>query len=227
VDPSFTVIRDIIAPLNQVSNETGSDGALVTIYPVVYHTTEVINWPGIQCYGLWSTTVILDRVGVTGEQRRRIESGRRPESVQLTDPQLGTFQIRDQKPMNAKMLERCLTDGMTPPEWLRLLNRKVFFWLDEPRLERLLAGEPYRGRDHIVIEVDTAQLVRRHRHVITLCHLNSGATWSVEHKRGPDTLKSISKYPYEERRRMRGWREAIAELAVDYEVPDCDGMGVR
>ena len=52
----------------------------------------------------------------------------------------GEIVIRDQRPLSVGKLERCLTD-MSVTEWLRLLNRKVFFWLIEERVEQLLGAK--------------------------------------------------------------------------------------
>ena len=91
-------------------------GRLASRYPVLYHMAEDGNWEGIQRLGLLSTTVLLDRFGIGGETRFRIESARRPEIEVIEHPEHGRALIRDNKPMQERVLERCLT-GMTPPEW--------------------------------------------------------------------------------------------------------------
>jgi predicted HTH transcriptional regulator len=52
-------------------------------------------------------------------------------------------------------LAECLTD-MTVSEWLRLLNRQVFFWVREQRVNELLGAQAYRDHAHIVLVLDTA-----------------------------------------------------------------------
>jgi hypothetical protein len=51
---------------------------------------------------------------------------------------------------------------MTPREWYESLNRRVFFWVDRRRLIKLLGARAYRNRPHLVLELDTAELLRRH-----------------------------------------------------------------
>ena len=136
-------------------------GRLVSRYPVLYHMAEEGSWESIRKIGLLSTTAILDKFEVGGERRRRIESARRPEIETVEHPEHGRALIRDNKPMQEKTLGRCLT-GMTPREWYESLNRRVFFWVDRRRLIKLLGARAYRNRPHLVLELDTAELLRRH-----------------------------------------------------------------
>jgi hypothetical protein len=109
---------------------------------------------------------------------------------------------------------------MTVDEWLALLNRKVFFWPTEARVEQLLAAKAYRSSAHLVLLIQTESLVARYGSNITLAPINTGAVLYDPPARGRDTLLPISAYPYDDWRRRRGSRTAIAEVAVDYAVPD-------
>ena len=103
---------------------------------------------------------------------------------------------------------------MTVTAWLRLLNRKVFFWVSEHRVNELLAAQHYRDREHIVLVVDTAALVTAHEPAITLSAINTGATLYNPPPRGSDTLLPVVDYPFEHWRRVRRTpRKAVAELA--------------
>lgn len=184
---------------------------LVSRYPVLYHMAEDGSWESIQKLGLLSTSALLDRFGIEGEQRSRIESARRPEIVTIEHPEHGLALIRDNKPMRERTLGRCLT-GMSPREWYETLNRRVFFWVDRGRLLRLLGARAYRDRPHLVLELDTAGLVRAHAEEVTLSAINSGATFSMNPApRGPDTFRRVGDHPHD---------RPVVELAVDYAVPD-------
>jgi hypothetical protein len=74
------------------------------------------SWEGIQRLGLLSTSALLDRFEVGGALSFRIESARRPEMEAVDHPEHGRALIRDNKPMQETLLERCLT-GMNPREW--------------------------------------------------------------------------------------------------------------
>jgi hypothetical protein len=120
-----------------------------------FHLADVENWPAIQRSGLHSTAALIARDGLRG--RAALPFARyRDGSMRLPSGAV----IRDQRPMQPAALLRCLDDGLTPDDWYRLVNRKVFFWLDVARLNRHLAA--CRARPQLVIAVDLRALVARH-----------------------------------------------------------------
>lgn len=155
-----------------------------------------------------------------GAARVQIEERRRSTAVGLERVGLPPAMIRDQLPMDDVGLRRCLPAHITPAEWYRLLNRKVFFWLTQDRLTKLLKAGTYRARPHTVIEVSARKLVEAHRQRIWFCPMNSGCTKPYPHPRDEKTFQRISDYPYSywRSRRVRG--ERVVELAIDYSVPD-------
>jgi len=192
---------------------------LIEKFPRLYHMAEAGTWQSIYRHGLLSTTALLDLFEVTGQLRRQIESAHRPECVSITHPVHGTAVIRDQKPMLESTL-RCCLRGLTPSQWYELLNRRTFFWLSSARLTTLLNARAYRDRQHCVLTVSTRRLMERHANRITLCPINSGSTLYNPPARDANIFYPIADYPFEERRRSRGIEGAIAELVVDYSVPD-------
>ncbi len=184
---------------------------LISRHPVLYHMAEDGSWESIRKLGLLSTSALLDTFEVGGLRRYEVESCRRPEMVELVHPEHGRALVRDNKPMQERVLERCLV-GMEPREWYETLNRKVFFWVDRGRLIRLLGARAYRDRPHLVLELDAAGLLRRHGLRVSLSGINSGATFAMNPApRGPGTFRPIVEHP-------EGVR--VVELAVDYAVPD-------
>lgn len=188
--------------------------------PVLYHMAERGSWASIRRHGLLSTSGLLDLYGISGVEREAIEARRRTTNVEIQRASLGRAVVRDQKPMDDLGLTRCLQDGLTPEEWYRLLNRKVFFWLTRERLHRLVGAKPYRNLEHDVLEIDAKALVAAHRESITLSPINSGATKPYPAPRGRLTFLSISEYPYAvwQKKRKRG--ERAVELVVEHGVPD-------
>ena len=194
-------------------------GELVLHYPRVYHMANAGAWESMRQRGLLSTTALLDLIGIDGNERYRIESCHRPESVEITRSELGAVMIRDQAPMRESALTRCLV-GVCPRQWYEFLNRKTLFWATEARVQTLLRAKLYRDKEHTVITVDTASLLAQHGDRVTLSPINSGSTLYNPPPRGPHTFRTVADYPFDERRRVRGLANAIAELAVDYAVPD-------
>lgn len=131
--------------------------------------------------------------------------------VRLFHPEHGVAWVRDNKPMQEKTLMKCLV-GMAPREWYETLNRRVFFWVDEQRLMKLLNAKAYRERPHLVLEIDTAGLLQRHARRVTLSGINSGATFPLGPvQRGSHTFESIADFPEDKK---------VVELTVDHAVPD-------
>lgn len=190
---------------------------LIETYPRLFHMAEIGSWESIERNGLLSTEALLDLFDVKGDLRNEILETRRSQSYTITHPIHGSAVIRDQLVLHAERLSACLTD-MTLGAWLRMLNSRVFFWATEERLEGLLSGKMYRERSHEVLIVDTEALVTAYADRITLCPINSGATIYNARPRGSDTFQSISDYPFEQRRKARGRKNAVAEVAVEYAV---------
>jgi hypothetical protein len=172
------------------------------------------SWDSIRKHGLLSTSSLLDLYGYAGKARRELEAERRPESVLIATEGLPHAIVRDQKPMTASALEKCLTDGTTPDEWFKTLNSRVFFWLSKEKLRGLLGARAYRERPQTVLTLDTASLIGANRERVRLSPINSGATIYRPAPRGLDTFLPVSDFPFENRRKTRTLQNAIVELTV-------------
>lgn len=192
---------------------------LTEMYPRLYHMAEAGSWESIRKNGLLSTSGLLDLFEVSGLRREELELRRRSASVVIEHPAHGRAVVRDQLPIRESQLASVLED-MAVDEWLRMLNSRVFFWVTEERLIRLLGARAYRARAHDVLVVDTAALVDVHRDRIDLSPINSGATLFNAPRRGRGTFLSIEEYPLSIRRRQVGRQAAVAELAVRGGIAD-------
>lgn len=167
----------------------------------------------IEKYGLLSTEATLDLLKVTGTRRTDLLLKRRPASVRLEDPQIGTFVLRDQIPMRDAVLAQCLA-GMSIPEWYRLLNERVFMWATQRRVETLLAARAYRKSEHLILTIDTKALVTKYEEQIRLSVINSGATLFKPPSRGPNTFSTLKEFG-----EVHGTK-SIVEVTVKYAIPD-------
>ncbi|MHC5540145.1 DUF7002 family protein [Singulisphaera rosea] len=163
-----------------------TEAELVRYFPVLYHITEADAWESILTHGLECTSEILDRFAVEGPQRTEIESCRRPSSVRLHHDDYPDVRLSDQKPINLKLLNRCL-GTMPASDWFELLNGRVFFWPSGDRLNRHLKARLGMGRDQAVLTFDTAALLARYGDALQLSLLNSGCTRPPQ-PRGVETL---------------------------------------
>ncbi|WP_353642495.1 hypothetical protein [Mesorhizobium sp. WSM2239] len=194
---------------------------LIRIYPRLFHMAEDASFDSIRAQGLLSTSALLDRYGIVGQERVLIENRRRPNSVIIRRQGFPDVTIRDNKPMSDSALLKCLGDGLVPSDWYRTLNRKTFFWLHRKRLWRLLRAKAYRSSPHTILTVSTASLVEAHQDRILLSPINSGSTIMSAQPRGNGTFVPIADYPYAERRsKPRPVEDALVELVVTDAVPD-------
>ena len=194
---------------------------LAKVYPRLYHMAEIGSWESIRRHGLLSTSALLSLYEVQDQDRAAIESAHRPTSVRIEHPERGAAVVRDQIPMRAADLGRCLLDGLTPPQWFAILNSMVFFWVTEERLETLLGARAYRDKSHTVLVLETLSLVRDHAARVRLSPMNSGATLPMAHPRGKATFLPLEEYPFNDRRR-RARANAVVELAVMEGVHNVD-----
>lgn len=208
----------IVGPGEGVSVET-----FVARYPRLYHMAELGSLDSILTHGLLSTSALLDLFEVTGTQRQALEAELRLRSQTVSHPKLGKATIRDQCPMSVGGLERCLEDGLTPKRWLRILNKRVFFWVAEERLHGLLEARNYVAHEHDVLILDSGRLLADYERQVELSPINSGATKPYPRPRGKDTFLPLDTYPWAHWIKARGRNKQTAvELTVTGGVRDVD-----
>lgn len=193
---------------------------LIADCPTLYHMAQRGSWPAISERGLMSTSALLDLYGIYGQEREQIETRHRPEAVEITANGLPTAVIRDQIPMSDAGLRRALPARLQPSDWYALLNSRVFFWLTQDRLHRLLQAGAYRDQEHDVLEIDSRSLIEANHSRICLCPYNSGSTVMNPVARDENTFAKIEDYPYFDWRKKRRRGERAVELTVEYSVPD-------
>ncbi|MCO8161105.1 hypothetical protein NJC38_02925 [Pseudomonas sp. 21LCFQ010] len=192
---------------------------LIERYPRIYHMAERGTWESIKQRGLMSTSAVLDHFSVAGSDRARFESEHRlmKMGVRAGDP--SDIMLRDQKPMPEERLLRAIVDGTSPREWYELINNKVFFWAQEERLHVLLGARDYKSLEHDVLTLDSASFIPAYAEKIWLCHMNSGNTWPMPHRRGRGIFCRIPDYPTKP---SGAPVKEVVELVADYAVPDIE-----
>ncbi|HKE98391.1 MAG TPA: hypothetical protein VKG45_05620 [Actinomycetes bacterium] len=195
-------------------------------YPRLYHMTEDGAWSSIRRRGLLSTASLIDLFEIPEPKRTRLLEERRPESVELTHPVHGRVVLRDQKPLWPSKLQNLLTD-MTVPQWIRLLNGHVFFWLHPDRLTGLLNARAYRERPHLVLTLDTRSLVSSRAGLVRLSRINSGSAAYMNGRRGSATFQRIVDYQHPRPRALPEPPKHVAELTVPGGVPDLERHVIR
>jgi hypothetical protein len=187
-------------------------------YPTLFHVSLAQDIGQIMKHGLLSTSALLDRCEVKGEQRFEIESSPRPRSVCISHSIYGEFLINDQAPMKAAALSNCLTD-LSPEQWCASLNRRVFFWPTQGRLVRHIGARVAAGRPKIVFSFETRSVFDvLDFDAFEFSAINSGNTTRRAALRGSSTFWKARDYPFRERRKHRGSGDAIAEVTYPYAV---------
>jgi len=185
-----------------------------------FHIAEAENWPSIRRGGLHSTRVLIEQAGLGGPEAERF-AGYRPAGMRLPTG----VRIRDQRPMPPAALERCLDPGLSPADWYRVVNSKVFFWLDAERVNRHLAA--CRARPQIVITVDLHRMLARHGERACVTPFNVGNARRRAASRGYRTFVPLrawlaTRWRAEAApgRRIRPGERRPAEIAIDGSVAD-------
>lgn len=172
-------------------------GEFVERHPRLFHMAADQSWPSIRSRGLLPTSSLVELCQPSNSIARQVLKHRRPVRETLMTPDGDEVSIRDQKPLQLHNLKLV---GIDLEGWLELLNERVFFWVDEEHLNRLLGARAYRSYPHHVLTIDTAELVHRHADNLQVSGINSGATiFPTSPARGAHTFQTVKEFEYSER----------------------------
>ena len=169
--------------------------------PLLWHATAFGGAETICEFGLWSTSALLDRTGVSGDRRSILESRRRDAAESIGD---GTSQavLRDQRPLFRRGGLSPYLHGVDEPGWFTLLNARVFFFARKSDCMGFVEAYAASGQD--VLELDTALLLAVPSIQIEVTVVNSGALpRSRGPCRGPSTFLPLSELPEADAGRIR------------------------
>ena len=188
---------------------------------IVYHLIEASNWPFIEKEGLLSASALLRTSSLSSEKVEDIERNQRPQRLVLPDGRV----LRDQKPLPAVALQRCLVD-CEPADWYKLINSKVYFWVDLARLNRVRRA--ILTSPQVVLKVDASALLAQYGSKAAVTPYNIGNAMRKASRRSRATLVpyatwQVSGWDSESAAvggRPRSRCHTPAELVVDDAVPD-------
>ncbi len=193
---------------------------LAARHPTLYHVTSPGMWPSIARHGLLPAAELAHVFGVDAAIQSQLTTQRRPAEVPLHHSEHGTAFLTDNIPLSERALSLCLDDGLTPADWLAMLNARVFFWPDRDGLARLLGARANRNRPRQVLAFDTLGLVRAHAARVEISPINSGATIRKPARRGLATYTPLLALSYRDWQRSRGGRDTVREVVVRGGVVD-------
>ncbi|MGD1952881.1 MAG: hypothetical protein ACFB14_25035 [Leptolyngbyaceae cyanobacterium] len=187
---------------------------LADLHPYLFHVTTPGAWASICQHGLLSTKRLLALFEVDQALRQRLQTSRRAAAVSLYHEQYGNVVLNDNLPLSEKALLHCLDDGLTPGQWLEILNERVFFWPDEAGLASMLNARMNKNRPREVLVIETNRLTAKIADRIELSPINSGSTIRKPARRGLHTFTPIKAHTYQEWQKLRGRRDRIREVVV-------------
>ena len=131
---------------------------------------------------------------------------------------LGRVVLNDNMPIQMTKLARCLEDGLTPEDWLAELNRRVFFWVREARMQGLAGAHINRADPRELLVLDTASVVAACGTRMHLAPINTGNTLRDPVRRGRATFTPLGAMDYAAWRRLRAHRKASLDMVVEVTV---------
>lgn len=183
-------------------------------YPVLYHRSPSVNAAGISRHGLLSVTALLQLYAVGAKRAAAIERDRAKVGILVKPPNehpdWPPILIGDQHQINPAQMAAAL-DGVTPEEWRKELNARVFFW---PTVERLAVHQKaYAAMPSVLYEIDSAKLLTRHGERLRVARINTGFFRRTPAMRSRATYQRLADFRHDAKNR-------IAEVSVLDGVPD-------
>jgi hypothetical protein len=143
-------------------------------------------------------------------RREVFEKEFRCNPIELIHPTWGTAIIRDHK-MHRRKLEKALDGKVDVGDWIKLLNGKIFFFVDINACGTLRTA--YSGRSQVMLVLDTRKLLAKYRPSAQLTTINTGATLHKPAKRGQKTFCDFVAFPTDDLKRIK-------EMTINHCVPD-------
>jgi hypothetical protein len=198
---------------------------LAKLHPQLFHLCERDAVDAILRHGLWSTRRLLAGAALSVEEREVLLARRRPAALRLRHAEFGPVTINDNLPLSEKKLAACLDDGLTPADWLGILNGKVFFWARRADADTLLGAAGNAGRSKALLAFDTRSLLEAHGARAAIAAINTGQTrfpLKQAARRGLSTFAPLSAVDYPLWRRAGGGRSprSIKEVVIEDGAPD-------
>ena len=182
--------------------------AFAALHPVLTHYAEAGAHRSICARGLLPAATLAPHLDM---------SVPRPAAVEL-----GHAVLSDNTPLLGPGLARCLDDELTPEDWLRILNDRVFLWADERGGAGFLRARLRLGRATERLRFDALALLAPVWDRAEVTPINSGSAIRVPARRGLSTFAPLATLDYDAWRRSRKTKglDSVREVAVRGGIPE-------
>ena len=171
---------------------------------------------GVRRHGLLTAAQIAASAGIV------LPTTPRPGPIRATLPDGTAVTITDNLPLSFEALAPVLDDGLTPEDWLAMLDDRVFLWPDR----RLAAGN-LRARRRLGYAsewqcYDAATLLTPVWDRAEIAPINTGSTVRRPARRGRATFAPLGALDWDAWRRARGRKapDRVKEVTVRGGAPD-------
>ncbi|SHI55893.1 DUF7002 family protein [Wenxinia saemankumensis] len=168
------------------------------MFPRLYRLSSLGSAQGIRRHGLLCAADIAASAGGI------LPAGPRPVAIVYRLPDGTAITVTDNTPLSVARLAACLDDGLSPSDWLAMLNARLLFWPTERTGEgnrRARARLDYASEWHVF---DTAALLEGAWDRTEIAPINTGSTIHRPARRGAATFARVAGLDYAAWRRARG-----------------------
>ncbi|MBM2575327.1 hypothetical protein JQC91_03325 [Jannaschia sp. Os4] len=167
---------------------------------------------GIRRHGLLTAAQIAERADIA------LPRTPRPTALHATLPDGTPVAITDNSPLSFAKLAPVLDDGLTPEDWLAMLNDRVFLWPERRLGEGNLRARRRLGYESEWQGYDTAALLTLVWDRAEIAPINTGATIRRPTRRGRATFAPLAGLDWQAWRRARRDRGEVQGLDTPKEV---------
>lgn len=184
--------------------------ALFERFPYLFRLAMRGAEDGIRSHGLLTAHQIAERAGLS------LPTTPRPSAIRRELPEGTVAWITDNGPLTFAKLNPCLDHGLTPEDWLALLNDRVLFWPDAKTGPGNLKARRRFGYASEWQVYDSRRLLMPVWDHVEIAPINTGWTLHRPARRGGATSAKAADTDFDGWRGARGKKtpDVVKEIAV-------------
>ena len=193
--------------------------------PCLFHVTDREAWPLIERHGLLSTNSMIERFVTDPDHAERLRSERRAKPVPLYEGVAGErAMLNDNIPLVFSRLASALDDGLTPVEWLQLLNERVYFFPARRKADSFIEAGRRGGRRKLMLTFDARSLATAHLDRLFIAPINTGSALRTPARRGRAIFAPVASITWDEfatrRSAIKTSPDTVAEVSLLGDLPN-------